>query len=94
VPAEALALHVHDGVFTRMGASDNMLQGRSTFMEELGDASEVGPGGQRVALLLGRRSAAHWRARCAPAAAAPQLAARPCAGRPAPAALAAASRVL
>ena len=48
VPAEALTLHVHDGVFTRMGASDNLLMGRSTFMEELGDASEVGWGAGSV----------------------------------------------
>lgn len=41
VPAESAAMHVFDGVYTRMGASDNLLLGRSTFMEELGDAAEV-----------------------------------------------------
>lgn len=28
VPASSLQLHVFDAVFTRMGASDNLLQGR------------------------------------------------------------------
>ncbi len=28
VPAESAELHVFDGVFTRMGASDNLLMGR------------------------------------------------------------------
>ncbi len=53
MPAEALALHVHDGVFTRMGASDNLLMGRSTFMEELGDASQVGAAAGWWVLVVG-----------------------------------------
>jgi hypothetical protein len=36
VPAESMRLHAFDSVFTRMGASDNIALGRSTFMEELG----------------------------------------------------------
>ncbi len=36
VPAESVCMHVMDGVYTRMGASDNIAQGRSTFLEELG----------------------------------------------------------
>ncbi|GLD54192.1 DNA mismatch repair protein Msh3 isoform X1, partial [Lates japonicus] len=30
-----------DGIYTRMGASDNIYKGRSTFMEELTEASEI-----------------------------------------------------
>ncbi|GAB4814961.1 hypothetical protein N2152v2_002007 [Parachlorella kessleri] len=41
VPAESVCMHVMDGVYTRMGASDNIAQGRSTFLEELGEASAI-----------------------------------------------------
>jgi DNA mismatch repair protein MSH3 len=41
VPATACRLSVFDGVFSRMGASDCLLAGRSTFAEELGDASHI-----------------------------------------------------
>ncbi|KAF5839839.1 muts domain V-domain-containing protein, partial [Dunaliella salina] len=41
VPADSCELSVCDGVFTRMGASDNLLLGRSTFMEELSDAADT-----------------------------------------------------
>ncbi len=33
VPAESVRMHVFDSVFTRMGASDNLAMGRSTFLE-------------------------------------------------------------
>ena len=33
VPAESARMHVFDAVFTRMGASDNLAMGRSTFLE-------------------------------------------------------------
>ena len=36
VPAASARLRAFDGVFTRMGASDNLALGRSTFAEELG----------------------------------------------------------
>lgn len=36
VPAAACRLCPLDGVFTRMGAADNLALGRSTFAEELG----------------------------------------------------------
>lgn len=36
VPAASVRLRALDGVFTRMGASDNLALGRSTFAEELG----------------------------------------------------------
>ncbi|CAN1264858.1 DNA mismatch repair protein MSH3 [Linum perenne] len=35
VPASSCKLHVLDGIYTRMGASDSIQQGRSTFLEEL-----------------------------------------------------------
>ena len=41
VPAESYRAHVVDGLFTRMGASDSLAAGRSTFQEELAEASLV-----------------------------------------------------
>ncbi|GJU59612.1 DNA mismatch repair protein MSH3 isoform X1 [Tanacetum coccineum] len=41
VPASSATLHVLDGIYTRMGASDSIQQGRSTFLEELGEASHI-----------------------------------------------------
>ncbi|XP_075647562.1 DNA mismatch repair protein MSH3 [Castanea sativa] len=41
VPASSAKLHVLDGIYTRMGASDSIQQGRSTFLEELSEASHV-----------------------------------------------------
>lgn len=41
VPAASVRLTPLDGVYTRMGAADNIALGRSTFAEELG----WGPGG-------------------------------------------------
>jgi hypothetical protein len=41
VPASACVLSVFDGVFTRMGTSDCLMLGRSTFAEELGEASHI-----------------------------------------------------
>ncbi len=35
VPAESVRMHVFDSVSTRMGASDNLAMGRSTFLEVL-----------------------------------------------------------
>lgn len=41
VPASFAKLHVLDGVFTRMGATDSIQHGRSTFLEELSEASHI-----------------------------------------------------
>ncbi|XP_047064728.1 DNA mismatch repair protein MSH3 [Lolium rigidum] len=41
VPASSARLHVVDGVYTRMGASDSIQQGTSTFYEELNEASNI-----------------------------------------------------
>lgn len=41
VPAASIKLHVLDSIHTRMGSSDNILQGRSTFLEELSEASSI-----------------------------------------------------
>ncbi|XP_030049192.1 DNA mismatch repair protein Msh3 [Microcaecilia unicolor] len=41
VPAEEAAISVVDGIFTRMGAADNIYRGRSTFMEELSETAEI-----------------------------------------------------
>ncbi|XP_058205866.1 DNA mismatch repair protein MSH3 isoform X2 [Rhododendron vialii] len=41
VPASSAKLHVLDGIHTRMGASDSIQQGRSTFLEEMSEASTI-----------------------------------------------------
>jgi DNA mismatch repair protein MSH3 len=41
VPAESAEMHVVDCIFTRMGASDNIAAGRSTFQVELTEASYI-----------------------------------------------------
>ncbi|OVA14090.1 DNA mismatch repair protein MutS [Macleaya cordata] len=41
VPASSAKLHVLDGIHTRMGSSDSIQQGRSTFFEELSEASHI-----------------------------------------------------
>ncbi|KMS99092.1 hypothetical protein BVRB_3g066900 [Beta vulgaris subsp. vulgaris] len=41
VPAISAKLQVLDSIYTRMGASDNIQQGRSTFLEELSEASNI-----------------------------------------------------
>ncbi|KAI3945727.1 hypothetical protein MKW98_023001 [Papaver atlanticum] len=41
VPASAAKLHVLDGIYTRMGSSDSIQLGRSTFLEELSEASHI-----------------------------------------------------
>lgn len=41
VPAEAVRLSILDGVFTRMGAYDELARGRSTFMVEMTETSEI-----------------------------------------------------
>ncbi|XP_049563693.1 DNA mismatch repair protein Msh3 [Orcinus orca] len=41
VPAEEATVGIVDGIFTRMGAADNICKGQSTFMEELADTAEI-----------------------------------------------------
>lgn len=41
VPATSAKLHVCDAVFTRMGASDSIQKGSSTFFEELSETSSI-----------------------------------------------------
>lgn len=41
VPAVSCKLHAFDAIYTRMGAADNIALGRSTFLEELGEASAI-----------------------------------------------------
>ncbi|MCJ1468340.1 Mismatch repair protein msh3 [Pseudocyphellaria aurata] len=41
VPAKSAKLGMLDGVFTRMGAFDNMMAGESTFMVELSETSDI-----------------------------------------------------
>ncbi|XP_069848894.1 DNA mismatch repair protein Msh3 isoform X2 [Dipodomys merriami] len=41
VPAEEATIGIVDGIFTRMGAADNIYKGQSTFMEELTDTAEI-----------------------------------------------------
>ncbi|XP_078070007.1 DNA mismatch repair protein Msh3 [Mustelus asterias] len=41
VPAEEAVIGIVDNIYTRMGASDNIYKGQSTFMEELTEAAEI-----------------------------------------------------
>ncbi|GAU15437.1 hypothetical protein TSUD_44740 [Trifolium subterraneum] len=41
VPASSAKLYVLDGIYTRMGASDSIQLGRSTFLEELSETSHI-----------------------------------------------------
>ncbi|KAK2973087.1 hypothetical protein RJ640_023017 [Escallonia rubra] len=41
VPASSAKLYVLDGIHTRMGASDSIQHGRSTFLEELSETSHI-----------------------------------------------------
>lgn len=41
VPAEEATIGIVDGIYTRMGAADNIYKGQSTFMEELTDTAEI-----------------------------------------------------
>lgn len=41
VPASEVTLGIHDAVQTRMGASDEIGRGKSTFMVELSETSDI-----------------------------------------------------
>ncbi|GJJ11973.1 hypothetical protein Clacol_006211 [Clathrus columnatus] len=41
VPAKSMRLTIHDAILTRMGASDDLAAGRSTFMVELSETKEI-----------------------------------------------------
>ncbi|GAA5894851.1 hypothetical protein JCM6882_006693 [Rhodosporidiobolus microsporus] len=41
VPAESCTTSLFDGIYTRMGANDDLTRGRSTFMVELSETSEI-----------------------------------------------------
>ena len=41
VPAEKVSLSICDFIFSRLGASDNIQQGQSTFMVEMSEAAEI-----------------------------------------------------
>jgi DNA mismatch repair protein MSH3 len=63
VPADSATLHVFDNVHTRMGASDSIQRGRSTFLEELSEASAIIRGASAHSLVimdeLGRGTSTH-----------------------------------
>lgn len=63
VPAQKMRLRPADAIYTRMGAHDSILQGRSTFLEELRDASALLAAATPSSLVivdeLGRGTATH-----------------------------------
>jgi len=63
VPAEEMRLSVIDRIFTRLGASDRLLAGESTFMVEMAETSSILKNGTEESLLLldelGRGTATH-----------------------------------
>ncbi len=52
VPAEHASLGVSDRIFTRVGASDNLVRGQSTFMVEASECATILNGGTRRSLVL------------------------------------------
>jgi DNA mismatch repair protein MutS len=52
VPAAAATIGVCDRVFTRVGASDNLVRGQSTFMVEMAETSAILHGATRRSLVL------------------------------------------
>jgi DNA mismatch repair ATPase MutS len=41
IPADNADISIHDAVLTRMGASDDIIRGRSTFMVEMSETAEI-----------------------------------------------------
>ncbi|MFW6079061.1 MAG: DNA mismatch repair protein MutS [Gemmatimonadota bacterium] len=52
VPADAARLPVCDRIFTRVGASDNLVRGQSTFMVEMNETAAILHGATRRSLVL------------------------------------------
>ena len=52
VPADAARLPVTDRIFTRVGASDNLARGQSTFMVEMSETAAIIHGATRRSLVL------------------------------------------
>lgn len=40
-PADSVTTSLFDGIYTRMGASDDLARGRSTFMVEMSETAEI-----------------------------------------------------
>ncbi|KAJ1868413.1 Mismatch repair protein msh3 [Coemansia sp. RSA 989] len=63
VPAQSARLSIIDGIFTRMGASDNLMAGESTFMVEMRETAEllcqVTPRSLAILDELGRGTSTH-----------------------------------
>jgi DNA mismatch repair protein MutS len=59
VPAESASLPVIDRIFTRIGASDNLARGRSTFMVEMAETAVIRTQPPREVSSCSMKSARH-----------------------------------
>ena len=58
VPASAAKIGLVDRIFTRVGASDNLVMGQSTFLVEMNETANILNNATRNSLVIFRRSRA------------------------------------
>ena len=52
VPAESAVIGIVDGIFTRIGASDDLSMGQSTFMSEMSEVAFIIKNATRKSLII------------------------------------------